>query len=119
MFLNTSYQISLTDPVKSFPVELIKRELECTKESTELMEGLTALVDAYFEAVKDGWQLGQDLPVIITAAVQKLLPAFQGIEKLGSEIKDTEKFINSLFVTIVPLVFKIVERSNQKKEESK
>ncbi len=57
------------------------------KEAAELAEGIGKFVLAVREATKDGFQVGQDLPVLITSAMADLIPAIQGAEKIGAEFQ--------------------------------
>lgn len=68
-------------------MELVDVTVKMPKESYELAKGLGAFAVAVKKAVEDGWQLGTDLPVIATAALMELLPAIQGVEKIGDEAK--------------------------------
>lgn len=67
------------------------REVEVSKEMLELMQGLAGMVLAVRKARKDGWDLGQDLPELIGAAVQHLVPAVDGIELIDDEWKEDKK----------------------------
>lgn len=50
----------------------------------EALKGMVAAVD---QAVSDGWQPGVDIPVIITAAFQNLVPAIQSVKGASDEVK--------------------------------
>ena len=45
-------------------MDLIKKEIELPKETSELADGAANLVVAVAAALKDGFDLGQDLPTI-------------------------------------------------------
>ena len=88
----------------------VKVELEVAKEAHELVQGVVELVKAVKEAMKDGFQVGQDLPVIVAAAVQKLPPAIDGLDKLGDELKDPGSFAKAMVVGAADLVEVFVKK---------
>lgn len=57
------------------------------KAAGELAEGLKNLGLSLEKALEDGWQTGQDLPVVVTAVITELLPKLQEVKKLGEEGK--------------------------------
>lgn len=67
---------------------LQKREVEVTKEFAELWEGLAEIVKASKVALKDGFQPGQDLPVIAAQAFGSLTKAIGGLDQLPAEAKE-------------------------------
>ena len=91
-------------------MELVERKLMCAKETVELGEGLAAFAIAMKEALADGWQMGADLPVGMTAAMQHLVPAVQGAEKIGDETANVEAFSNGIYVGISPIGFAFVKK---------
>lgn len=68
-------------------METIKVEIELPKEAYELAKGLGAFGAAVKAALADGWQIGQDMPVIITAAVANVVPALEGASAVTDEAK--------------------------------
>lgn len=68
------------------------QEIEVTvklpKETYELALGLVDLALASLQVVKDGFQPGQDIPVIITHAIAKLPPAMEGLSQVPGEWKE-------------------------------
>lgn len=91
-------------------MEIVKREIECAKETVELGEGLSQFVIAMKTALADGWQFGEDLPVTVSAAMQHLVPAIQGAENIGAESKDLDKFVNGVYVGISPMAFAFLDQ---------
>lgn len=69
-------------------MEVKKIESEVPKEIYELAAGIGDMALVIKAAVADGFQVGQDVPVIIAAAIQKLIPAFDGFEKVSGEYKE-------------------------------
>lgn len=94
-------------------METVKREIECAKETVELGEGLSEFIVAMKTALADGWQTGEDLPAIITAAMAHLAPAIQGAEKIGAETKDLDKFVNGIYVGLSPAVMSFIDKDEQ------
>ena len=64
------------------------------QETYALEQGLVKFVGACKTALADGFQAGQDLPVIISAALADLLPAVAGVSALTEEVKDLASMIN-------------------------
>ena len=91
-------------------METVKRELVCAKETVELGEGAAAFIIKLKEALADGWQTGTDLPVAVTAAISDLVPAIQGAEKIGDEVKNVEAFSNGVYVGMSPVAFAFVKK---------
>lgn len=88
----------------------VKIELEVAKEAHELAQGLVEMVKAVKEAMKDGFQVGQDVPVIVSAAVQKLPAAIDGLDKLPEELKDAGSFAKAMVVAAADLVEVFVKK---------
>lgn len=75
--------------------------VKVTKEAYELGQGLAKFLKATKQALADGWQPGQDLPVLMAAAVTELVPALQGVEQLDDEAKaDKQAFTMALVVSL-------------------
>lgn len=91
-------------------MEKVKIELECAKEAFELGRALETLVIAVKDAMKDGFQVGQDIPVIITAAITQLPPALDGLGKLPEEMKSTQEFANALYASLTPVIFGLLKK---------
>lgn len=71
-------------------------QVQVAKEMHEVMDGLSEVVAAVKQALADGFQPGQDLPAIVLAAVNKLPPALEGMDKVKDELKNSPKeFINA------------------------
>jgi hypothetical protein len=69
-------------------VELVKKEVEVPKEVSELAEGLGNIAIAALEATKDGFQAGQDVPVIVTASLTELPKMVDGLSEVDDEWKE-------------------------------
>lgn len=91
-------------------MQKVKVELEVAKEAHELVQGVIELIKAVKEAMKDGFQVGQDLPVIVAAAVQKLPPAIEGVDKLGEELKEPGAFAKAMVIGASDLVEVFVKK---------
>lgn len=87
----------------------MKIELEVAPEMYALGQGLTKFHAAIKQALADGWQAGQDLPVVLASAVGDLAPVLQGVSALKDEEKDAQSFANALYAGISPIVFSYVK----------
>lgn len=85
--------------------------VKVTKEAYELADGLKKFVLDIKGALADGWQPGADLPVVLSAALADLVPAVQGVEKLGDEAKaDVQGFINGLVLPAEALAVALLKK---------
>lgn len=64
----------------------MKVEVEVSKEIYEAGQGVAKFVKAMKDALKDGWQPGQDLPVAMSHAMTDLVPALNGISEVPAEL---------------------------------
>lgn len=79
---------------------LITKEVKVTKEASELADSLVGLVKSGKEALKDGFQAGTDIPVILTENLMALMSGLEGMDKLGTEAKENKiAFINAWIVS--------------------
>ena len=62
--------------------------VQIPKETADLVQGLTGFIKACKKALSDGWQPGQDIPVLMAAAISNLGPALEGFDKIGQEAYD-------------------------------
>lgn len=77
----------------------IKVEVEVSKEAHELAQALADVAIKALSAVEDGFQAGQDLPVILVEAVSKLPSALDGVNQIGAELKeDADAFAMAFMV---------------------
>jgi len=53
-----------------------------------LAVGLGKFAVAVKTSMADGWDLSQDLPALMTAALTDLLPAINGVDQIGDEAKE-------------------------------
>jgi len=78
---------------------------EVSKEAYELAQGLVKFVGAVKAALKDGWQLGSDMPVVVAAAFSELVPAINGATEIPAEYKeDPAAFVNAFVASSGDLV---------------
>lgn len=93
-------------------MEKVKLEVEVAKEAYELGEGLASMVLAVKDALKDGFQPGQDLPAVVTAAFTKLVPAVEGMDKLDDELKeDAKAFLDALYLSLGKGVAELLKKA--------
>lgn len=75
-----------TDKIEN-EVVLLKVEVEVPKEIYEVGLCVSNMLQATGVALKDGWQAGQDIPVILTGALSGLMTAIEGCQKVLTEAK--------------------------------
>jgi len=72
-------------------------EVQVGKETYELTSGIVGFIKGMKVALADGWQPGEDFPVILMEAVVNLIPAVQGADMVDDEAKENRgAFIRSL-----------------------
>lgn len=84
---------------------------EVAKETYELGVGVDKFIGAVKQALADGFQPGQDIPVVLSAAIADLVPAIQGAEKIGSETSDVQAFSNGLYLGLGQTAFRFVKKA--------
>jgi hypothetical protein len=74
-------------------------QVEVSKELFEVGKGLADFAKHLKAAVADGWQIGSDLPAVLTAVMADLVPALQGVDKIPAEFaEDKMAFANACTV---------------------
>lgn len=82
-------------------MSLVKVEVEVPKESYELANGLAKILKAAKDAAADGWQSGQDLPVVLLEAFKELPGMISGFSDVGAEFKaDKGKLLLALSIAL-------------------
>jgi hypothetical protein len=66
----------------------VKKEVEVSKESSEVADAVSALVKSIKEAGADGFQAAQDIPTVVLGNLQSLSTALEGSDKIGDEYKE-------------------------------
>lgn len=66
-------------------MEVVQRSIDVPKAADAVGENLASFVMAIDKALEDGWDLSQDLPVILTAAMGNLVPAIQQAKDAGAD----------------------------------
>lgn len=88
----------------------VKLEIEVSKECHELCLGLDKFVGALQVALADGWQLGTDMPLLLSAAFTDLVPAIQGVDQLGAEFAEDKKAaVKALQNGLAEIAFRFVK----------
>lgn len=77
-------------------------QVSVAKETYELCKGLSDFGVALAGAVADGWQVGKDLPVVLSSALSILVPALQGAEKIKDEYAANKSEV--LLAAVLPVV---------------
>jgi len=81
-------------------MEKTKYEIDLPKESLELAQGIEKFVKSLHLALSDGFQVGQDLPIIVSSAIADMIPALAGSEKIGEELKADPVAVAQAFAII-------------------
>lgn len=68
-------------------VVLVKKEVELPKELAEAAQAVGNLFVVMKKQLADGFQAGQDLPVILTEAMKEAMIAVDGAKKVPVEVK--------------------------------
>lgn len=85
-------------------------KVQVEKEAYELGQGIKNMTLSCTKALKDGFQPGQDLPVVLQAAMVDLFPALQGVEKLGLELEeDASAFVKAFVLSAEELAVGLVK----------
>ena len=64
-------------------------QIEVAKETAEIWEGLAKIVEKIAEAKKLGLDLGASVALVASGAIEPLLTAFQGIDQIPAEHKES------------------------------
>lgn len=92
-------------------MEIVKVELECSKEAYELGQSISKLIESIKESQADGFQAAQDIPDVLVQNLNSLLQGIQGVEKIDDEAKaDVEKFSNAIYCGLKPGVFGLIKK---------
>lgn len=74
---------------------------EVSKETYEMGMALAKMVEAIKDALADGWQPGQDLPVLITAVIGNIAQIAQGVAAAPAEQKeDQDAFLGAIALAL-------------------
>lgn len=82
-------------------MELVKIEVEVTKGANDLAQGVMNLLLVIKQQLDDGFQIGDDLPPVISEAVRNLPALVNGVSSLKEEVgydkgKVLLAFVNAL-----------------------
>lgn len=74
---------------------------EVSKETYELCLALADLITKTKVALEDGWQVGRDLPVVMTAVVQNIGEIIEGLNAAKGEFEaDPDAFLAAIAVGV-------------------
>lgn len=93
-------------------MEKLEIKQEVAKESYELALALANVARAVKVALADGFQAGQDLPVIITAAISELPKAIDGMDKIKLEAAEPVLLAKSLSLPMFDLVQDLIKKND-------
>ena len=84
-------------------IETVK--VDVAKETYELASGIAQFLSSLKEAVSDGWDTSEDLPVMLEAAIKNLFPAMEGITGIPEEFKsDPAAVYKAMSVGLVDVI---------------
>lgn len=63
-----------------------KLEVEVAEKTHEALMSLAGFAGDLRTALADGWQVGQDLPVVLSSALTKLVPAVSAVSEIKAEV---------------------------------
>jgi hypothetical protein len=79
-------------------------QITVSKETHEFGVGLTNFIREMKGALANGWQPSEDIPIALTASIQHLVPAIQGMDKAGEEWEENKTaFINALTTSLAEI----------------
>lgn len=81
-------------------MEVLKKEVEVSKEAEELAQALLNIVRATKSALDDGWQPILDVPAIMIAAVKVLPSALNGIDQIDDEFRENPSALLNAFLLV-------------------
>lgn len=70
-------------------MEVAIKQIEFPKEWSEVADALVAIAQSVKVAKADGWNGGQDIPVILMASFGPLAKALDGVASLEGEAKES------------------------------
>jgi hypothetical protein len=80
-----------------------------SEKTYELGLGLNKFVKALKTCLSDGFQVGDDIPVILSGALGDLLPIIAGFEDIKTELaEDHGAFLNAITLTATSLVANLI-----------
>ena len=86
-------------------MKTINVTLPVAKETYELGLGIVGFLNALKKALEDGFQLGDDLPIIISESFSTLIPSIEGWEDISKEIENNRpEFINAVCLTVTHII---------------
>jgi len=86
-------------------MKTIEVVLPVAKETYELGLGIVKFITALKKSLADGFQVGDDLPVIINEALVSLIPSIEGSQDIYKEIEENRgEFINAVCLSLTHVI---------------
>ena len=83
-------------------------QIECSKELTELGDGLAKFIKVLRREAADGIDF-TDIPAILSSAMADLVPALDGVENIKDELfQDRSSFINASSVSGAKIINAVI-----------
>lgn len=93
------------------PMEKVNISLEVPKELKEVSDALLKIVVECKKALADGFQLGQDVPVVISQCAGPVLVALEGVGKISEEISgDRKAALQSIILGLLDVADEILKK---------
>jgi len=99
-------------------METKKITVELPKEGHELADGIADIAITALKATEDGWQTGQDLPVVVTSTVAELPTMVDGLDQLDEEFTASKDGFILAWLLAGQKVFKEIEARKARKDAS-
>lgn len=92
-------------------MKTVIKQVEVPEAMDKFGTELKNFVVAVETALADGWQMGQDLPVIITSAVQNLVPAISDVKAAGDDLTaDPVMSAKSMSLNLADMIAPLVKK---------
>ena len=66
----------------------VTKEVQLAEQVYEAVHGLATFGAVVKTQLADGWSMADDLPVLLTAALSKLVPAIEGLDQFDDEFSE-------------------------------
>ena len=86
-------------------------QVEVTEGSYDLGQGIARFVGAVKTALADGWQTGDDLPAIVTAAMTNLVPYVGALGNIGDEKDENAGAFLNAWLLAGPAVYAELQKN--------
>ena len=83
---------------------IVEKNVKMSKNTLETIEGLSDFIIVCREALKDGFQYGDDIPDIVSSALSDLIPILDNLDDIASEFsEDPAAFAQAISYGVISL----------------